>query len=398
MHQLRFFPVLILVAALGCTGAVLAQEATGSASSTTASAAERASARKSAGKMASKKAQTKRTRRTPDAPIAATTTAAAASSDSDQNQDVRDDAADLARHSSADYIVAVVNSEPITNTEVRINMQRALANPTNTEVRGMSRAQLQKAALEHLIFQKAQLEQAKENGITVDDLAVDQAERMVALQNNISLEEMHQRLAADNIALKDFRRDLRNQITIQRLRDAEVAPRVKVTDLEVEQYLQSPQGQQIANTVVPQTHVRHILLLVNDKRSTQQSVALLNDFKKRLQAGTADFDNLARDYSQDPTSAAKGGDLGWSRPGMFVPEFEQVMNQLQDDQISEPIITRYGVHLIQVLDRRESTLSSEEVREGIRAQLHEKQLEEAYNTWARELRDSAYVEYRDPPQ
>jgi len=151
------------------------------------------------------------------------------------------------------------------------------------------------------------------------------------------------------------------------------------------------------DATVTQTQVRHILLLNDPKRTTAQAVAQLAEFKRRLQAGTADFAGLARDNSQD-ASAKEGGDLGWSRPGQFVPEFEEAMDRLAPGQISDPVVSRFGVHLIQVVGRRESKLTQAEQREAARAVLREQRVEEAFTTWVQEVRARAYVEYRDPPQ
>jgi hypothetical protein len=120
------------------------------------------------------------------------------------------------------------------------------------------------------------------------------------------------------------------------------------------------------DATVTQTQVRHILLLNDPKRTTAQAVAQLAEFKRRVQAGTADFAGLARDNSQD-ASAKDGGDLGWSRPGQFVPEFEEAMDRLSPGQISDPVVSRFGVHLIQVVGRRDAKLSQSEQREAARA-------------------------------
>lgn len=148
---------------------------------------------------------------------------------------------------------------------------------------------------------------------------------------------------------------------------------------------------------ITQTHPRHILLRPGGQRSQTTARAQLAEFKRQIEAGKADFAKLAREHSQDG-SAAEGGDLGWVSPGMFVPEFEEVMNQLQIGQIADPVISRFGVHLIQVLERREAPISERELREVARNSLREKKFEETYQLWAQEVRGRAYVEYRDPPQ
>lgn len=405
----------------------------------------------------------------------------------------------------AEYIVALVNSEPVTNTEVLSRVQRALRQG-GPEVERVPRPELNRMALERIIVEKAQLQQAKEIGVKVDDLAVDQAEEGVARQNQMTVTELGRRLAQEGISRDAYRRELRTQITLMRLREREVEPRVKVSDLEIDQYLRDQSGaskavpyvniahvlvavpegasdakvaelQQKAQGIaqraragedfavlvrdlsdapdrlnggalgqrsadrypplfmeatqgtpvggiagpvrsgagfhvlkllaksqpsdsgatVTQTKVRHILLRVDDKRDTNQAAKELAEFKKRIDAGTATFAGLARDNSQDG-SAKDGGELGWSRPGMFVPEFEEAMDRLQPGQVSDPVVSRFGVHLIQVEQRREAKLSQAEQRDAARAALREKRMEEAYNTWVQEVRGRAYVEYREPPQ
>ena len=118
--------------------------------------------------------------------------------------------------------------------------------------------------------------------------------------------------------------------------------------------------------------------------------------KKQIEAGQADFAVLAKENSQD-ASAAQGGDLGWAGPGLFASEFEEAMNALAPGQISDPLVSRFGVHLITVKERRSVALSQREIREAIRSILREKKQDEAFVIWAQELRARAYVEMRQPP-
>ncbi|MBB3180422.1 peptidylprolyl isomerase [Variovorax sp. Sphag1AA] len=407
---------------------------------------------------------------------------------------------------SAEYIVALVNSEPVTNTEVQLRVARVLRE--NPEAQRMPRSDLTRVVLERMINERAMLQLAKESGIKIDELAVDQAEQTVARQNQIPLTELRRRVAAEGLSQEQFRRELRDQLTLTRLRNAEVESKVKISDVEVDQFIRDQRAggnasvapninlaqllvivpenasdadvaklQQraqalaqrartgedfgklvqensdapdratggvmgmrgadryptlfvestqstpvggivgpvrsdagfhvlkvlaksqpgVGDAVVTQTQVRHILLRNDPKRTTAQSVAQLNDFKDRIQRGTADFASLARDNSEDG-SAKSGGDLGWSRPGQFVPEFEEAMNRLSPGQISDPVVSRFGVHLIQVTDRRETKLTQVEQREAARAVLRERKIEQNTDTWAQEVRARAYVEYREPPQ
>ena len=405
---------------------------------------------------------------------------------------------------AAEYIVALVNSEPITNTEVQSRVERVMRE--SAEAQRMPRSELSRLVLERVISERAQLQLAKENGIKIDDIAVDQAEETVARQNQIGVAELRRRLVAEGISQSEFRTDLRNQLTLTRLREREVNGRVKISDVEVDQFLQeqrsvakpqeinlaqvlvlvpenateqqiatlqqkaqgivararagedfaklarelsdapdrasggvlglrpvnrypalfldatqgtavdgivgpvrSPAGfhilkvlarsQQggVAQGTVTQTQVRHILLRTDATRSTAQAISQLAEFKRRLQAGTADFAGLARDNSQDG-SAKDGGELGWSRPGQFVPEFEEVVERLAPGQVSDPVVTRFGVHLIEVEGRREAPLTQAETREAGRNALREKKTDEAFETWAQEVRARAYVEFRETPQ
>lgn len=153
---------------------------------------------------------------------------------------------------------------------------------------------------------------------------------------------------------------------------------------------------ELPEVVMPQTRVRHILLQPGPGQSPEVARERLLDFKRRIEAGQATFEALAREHSQD-NSAPDGGDLGWANPGQFVPEFEQTMNNLAEGQISEPVASRFGVHLIRVDSRREQVLSAAEQRELARGMLREQKAQEAFETWAQEVRGQAYVEYRDEP-
>jgi peptidyl-prolyl cis-trans isomerase SurA len=409
----------------------------------------------------------------------------------------------------ADHIVAVVNAEPITNGEVRARMARYLQ-----EMRDRGQAPppspqaFAKEVLERLISEKAQLQVARDNGVKVEQALIDQAELQVARSNQVGVPELRKRIETQGMSVSQFRADLRDQLTLQRLREREFESKGKVTEFEIDQFLaeqdaaakdpnnielnlahlliavpesatveqvqqlqakaqrvveraragedfaklgqEFPDGRQFGGTgtavgmrpldrlpplfaqaaqnvpeggvsnvlrsaagfhvikvlerqhgglpgaVVTQTHARHILLRPSATLTEAQAVQRLADFKRRIVAKQADFEALAGEFSQD-AAARVGGDLGWTNPGLFVPEFEEAMNALAPGQIADPVITRYGVHLIQVLERRQQKLSPAELREIARNILREKKIEEAYVTWAEEARGRAYVEYRDPP-
>ena len=143
---------------------------------------------------------------------------------------------------------------------------------------------------------------------------------------------------------------------------------------------------------VQQTKARHILIRVNEVVSEAEARRKLESVRERIANGV-DFAEQARLYSQDG-SAAKGGDLGWLNPGDTVPEFEQAMNALKIDEVSPVVQSPFGMHLIQVQERREKDVSAERQRAVARQAIRERKLDEAYQDWLRQLRDRTYVENR----
>ncbi|MBX6391852.1 MAG: peptidyl-prolyl cis-trans isomerase, partial [Burkholderiales bacterium] len=143
---------------------------------------------------------------------------------------------------------------------------------------------------------------------------------------------------------------------------------------------------------VEQTRVRHILVRTNELVSEEEALRKLTVLRERIVQG-ADFAELAR-LNSDDASAARGGDLGWVLQGDTVPEFERAMNALAPGEISRPVKTPFGYHLIQVLERRVADVSGDRKRMEARRILHERKAEEAYQEWLRQLRDRAFVEYR----
>lgn len=147
---------------------------------------------------------------------------------------------------------------------------------------------------------------------------------------------------------------------------------------------------------ITQTRARHILLRPSPQLSAELAQQRLADMRAQIERGSNNFETLARQYSEDG-SAAQGGDLGWVNPGALVPEFEEAMNRLSIGGLSQPVTTRFGVHLIEVVDRREATLDAKQLREQARQALREQKYEEAFLEWVKDLRSRAYVEMREPP-
>ena len=408
---------------------------------------------------------------------------------------------------SADFIVAVVNSEPITNAEVQSMRLRLVRELGGRGAQLPPAALLTQQALDMLINEKAQLQQAEEQGIKVDNDQVDQAEANVAASNQLSREALHRRLAQEGVSVEAYRKQLKNQLVLSRLREREVESRTRVSEQDIDRYLQEqgqsgqssppelniamillavpenasaaesravedkarellhraragedfaqlaktysqafdkgakggemglrpaerypeifaeavsklpPQGisdlvrsgagfhilkllerRQAAPTMtVVQTRARHILLRPTAQLSRDQAVARLQEVRQQILSGKTSFARAAQEMSQDG-SAAQGGDLGWTVQGQFVPEFEQVMNRLQPGQLSEPLVSRFGVHILEVTERRKVAVLEKEQRDMARAALREKRMDESYERWVEDVRGRAYVEMREAPE
>jgi peptidyl-prolyl cis-trans isomerase SurA len=404
-----------------------------------------------------------------------------------------------------DFIVAVVDAVPITNHDVnqRVLLLKQLARQQD-RVQSQLTPSLQ-VALEKLITEKALLQLAKDQGITVDAAAISQEQERVAAQSQLNVAALRAKLSSAGVSWESFQQSIKDQLTVQRLAERTVPARVRVSDAEIDavmrermnarsninpnielahiliavpeqasptqvstlqakaqntlQRLQAGENfadvaKDVSNStdkeqggrmgvrpmdryptlfvqaiealpvgglssvfrsgagfhilklvskqsnqtmVVTETRARHILLRPGGQLSQIAARGQLANFKRDLEAGRADFAKLAKEHSQDG-SADNGGDLGWVAPGVFVPEFEEAMDKLKINQISDPLVSRFGVHLIQVLARRDAPISERELRESARNMVRQRKFDETYEQWAQEVRGRAYIEYRDPPQ
>ncbi len=150
-----------------------------------------------------------------------------------------------------------------------------------------------------------------------------------------------------------------------------------------------------AAVLVEQVHARHILIKTNELQDDETVRGRLASIRDRIVKGTEDFGAIAKAVSEDPGSGAEGGDLGWTSPGTFVPEFEQTLGHLKIDEISEPFRTQYGWHIVQLLGRRTQDMSAEEKRHKAYDQLRAGKADEETELWLRRLRDEAYVDFRN---
>ncbi len=404
--------------------------------------------------------------------------------------------------SPVERIVAIVNKEVITASELNDAVAAAERQLRRRGTPPPERAVLERQMLERLILDKAQTQLARDSGIRVDELQLDRAVQRIAQSNNLSLADFRAALERDGLPFDLFRQDVREQIVLTRLREREVDDKIQVSDSEIDLFLEamksapaeraeynlahilvrvpeqasperveaararaekalaearagadfaklaasysdapealqggalgwrphdrlpelfadalekmnpgdlspalrSPAGFHllkllerrnagISDAPVAQTRLRHILIRPGETVSETEARRRLADLRSRIVSGEADFAEMARANSDDAT-AARGGELDWVYAGDTLPEFERAYRDLKIGEISEPVRTPFGYHLIQVLERRSADMSPERKRLQARQVLRERKADEAYLEWLRQLRDQTYVELR----
>ena len=395
-------------------------------------------------------------------------------------------------------IAAVVEDDVILeqelDKEVALIAQRIQASNTQMPPEYI----LRKQVLEKMIVDKLQRQLAEKAGISITEEMLNNSAADIAQKNNMSLQQFREELQRQGLDYKSFLDNMRNEIIINQLRGREIGGRIKVTDREIDHYLET-QGQasndaiqyhlghiliavkeaassteiqqaqskadklvnnlragqdftqaaiseseddnalkggdlgwrtindiptlftdkvktmlanQVADPIrspsgfhiikmldikglndhiITQTKVRHILIKTNDLIDDEEAKKRLIALKTRIIDGD-DFASLARAHSDDKGSALKGGSLDWVGPDDLVKPFEEAMGKLEINQISEPIQTQFGWHLIQVLDRKNKDDSLEHKRNNVRDSLRKRKIEEETELWMRRLRDEAYVE------
>lgn len=397
-----------------------------------------------------------------------------------------------------DRIVAVVEDDVILERELNVEVSNIVNKLRNGNVTLPPEYVLRKQVLERMIVDKLQRQLAARSGIQVSDEMLRNSVVDIASRNNLSVEAFRQELAKQGLDYKAFEENLRNEIIINQLRGREIGSRVKVTDAEVNHYLEtqgkagnnttqyhlghilisvpsgasstaiqkakehaeqivaslrsgkdfretavsvsnddnalqggdlgwrsigqiptlftdlvismpqgdvsdpirSPSGFHIikmletegsAQHIVTKTKVRHILIKTNELIDDAEAQKRLLALKDRIRDGD-DFSTLARAHSDDKGSAINGGSLDWVGPGALVPPFEEAMNKLDINQISAPVQTQFGWHVIQVLGRENQDNSDQFRRDKVKDEIRKRKIEEETELWLRRLRDEAYVE------
>ncbi len=400
-------------------------------------------------------------------------------------------------------IVTIVNDDVILESQLNNREAIVLGQLQEKKTQTPPRSQLRKQVLDRLILENLQLQLAKRSGINIDDDTLNNALRGMAQENGMSLSAFRDKLESEGYNYIPFREQLRDEITMNRVRQEMVENRIQISEQEIDNLLASSSGlenrgktfrlahilisvpdaaspkqiekaQARAATIltklksgedfaklaiaesdgrqaleggdlgwreasklpslftdevrkldqggisdvirspsgfhiikltgsqggkshnITQTRARHILLKPDAFSTNNDIRTKLEQIHERVIHGD-DFAVLARAYSEDPGSASQGGDLGWVSPGTMVPEFEKVMQQLQPDEISQPIESRFGWHLIQVLERRSHDNSDEFRRTQAREAIRRRKTDDEMETWIRRLRDESYIEHQPNP-
>lgn len=401
-----------------------------------------------------------------------------------------------------DRIAAVVNDGVVLMSHLDAQTEEIIARLSQQNTELPPRNVLRRQILERLVVEEIQVQRAERLGIQVSDEMLNSAVDDVARRNNVGFADLPQALAQQGIDYRDFRDEIRRQMTLQLLRQRDVIGRINVSPRELEQFMARQQnapdqnaeynvshilisvpvtaspeqieareararevhgkavagedfaqlavaysesstnieggslgwrrGSQLPSivadqvakmkagdvsapirtpsgfhlfrlnevrggvqqAVVSQVHARHILLRTSELEDDQTVQQKLADIRERVMNGGEDFAAIAAVTSQDPGSAADGGDLGWAGPGTFVPEFEKQLESLGENAITQPFKTQYGWHLVQMLGRRMHDVTDDVRRNRAFAELRESKAEEETELWLRRLRDEAFVDYR----
>jgi len=301
-----------------------------------------------------------------------------------------------ARAELVDRVAAVVNNDVIALSEVE---QRALPLLARAEVkdprqRATARQEILKQALDQLIGEKLMEQQLREKNLDVTDQEVDATVESVKQEQHLSSEQLEQALREQGFTMSSYREMLKKTLARRKLVAQQVRPKVKISDEDVKAEYARWAKQESTD---PEVHARHILVQVPAgapaevvEKARQKALALA---KEARQPGV-DFAELAKKKSEGP-SRDDGGDLGFFRRGVMVPEFDQMAFALKEGEVGDPVRTKFGWHVIKVEKRRAVGVKPfEEMKEQLRDRMLMGQLEKYTEDYVQELRRAATVEVK----
>lgn len=292
-----------------------------------------------------------------------------------------------------DAIAAVAGNNVITMRQLNTAMaQASKLLPANTRPNA---TELRQQVLLQLINQSLMVEAGKRRGITATDTEIDEALAQSATTRKTSVDKLYQRYANEGISRTALRREIADDIIVQKVQQQAIMQHARVSEDEInaafaqakQNGINIPQGAPIR-----QYHAQHILIRAEKASAVAPAEATIRKIWQQARSGR-DFAALAREYSQD-SSAAQGGDLGWFGDGVMVPEFEDAIHKLKAGQISAPVKTQFGWHLIKLNQVREAGTPEERQRNTLRQHLEQQKIEHATTQLLQQLHDGAYIDIR----
>lgn len=289
-----------------------------------------------------------------------------------------------------DKIVAVVNDDVITKTELTKAMATARIQIAQERLTVPDDTALQKQVLDQIINKKLQLQIAKQTNINVTDADVNKIISRIAQQNNVSTEELFQRINQDGMSTADYRNEMHDQITLQKLQQRELAGRINITPQEITSFMKSKVWQ--TNTA-KEYHIEDILIPVSDTPSPSEIAAAknhANEVYAKLKAGQ-DLKTISQADAENK-QALQGGDLGWLKIPEIPSAFSDHIARMKDKDYAGPIQTSNGFHIIHLAESR--ALGKQEVpnRQQVQNLLLQRKFEEALQTWISKVRGQSFVQ------
>ena len=400
-----------------------------------------------------------------------------------------------------DKVVAIVDEDVVLESEVQRRLATIYAQIQQSGTQPPPQEIVVQQVLERLISERLQLNMGYSAGIRITDAELNDAMARIASSNQLTMEQYAEQIHATGSTLSNVREEIRNEMILMRVQQGQVMRRIRISNQELDNFLNSEEGRfmtspdvnvghillpvpsgknneevnailqraqglleeanngtdfrqlAIANSadqtalqggdlgwrkmaqlpgvfieavekleigqisepirsdagyhliklyerkgggeqLIEQHFARHILIKPNEIRDEETVVSQLTELRERIKAGE-DFALLTKEFSEDPGSALNGGELGWSTPGMFVPEFEQTMGSIELNEVSAPFLSQFGWHILQVTERRNQDFSENITRNRAQNLLRQRKYEEELQVWLQEIRDEAFVEIKE---
>jgi peptidyl-prolyl cis-trans isomerase SurA len=400
-----------------------------------------------------------------------------------------------------DKVVAIVDEDVVLESEVQRRLATIYAQIQQSGTQPPPQEIIVQQVLERLISERLQLNMGYSAGIRITDAELNDAMARIAKSNQLTMEQYAEQIHATGSTLSNVREEIRNEMILMRVQQGQVMRRIRISNQELDNFLNSEEGRfmtspdvnvghillpvpsgkntdevnailqraqgildqansgtdfrqlAIANSadqtalqggdlgwrkmaqlpgvfieavekleidqvsepirsdagyhliklyerkgggeqLIEQHFARHILIKPNQIRDEATVVSQLTELRERIKAGE-DFALLTKEFSEDPGSALNGGELGWSTPGMFVPEFEQTMGSIELNEVSAPFLSQFGWHILQVTERRNQDFSENISRNRAQNLLRQRKYEEELQVWLQEIRDEAFVEIKE---